>query len=76
MFTKTSEVWDENKRVSLVWSSTAILCLILCSLTGCGPSLKTVQRTSDQDKLSRIAIEAKDSNVRRAAVDRISDQSL
>ncbi len=47
---------------------------LLAMLVGCGQSVETVERTSDQTKLAAIALTAKDSHVRRAAVARLADQ--
>jgi hypothetical protein len=54
----------------------ASLCLVLLSLAGCEPEVKTVEKTSDQAKLSRIAVEAKDWGVREAAVRKLTDQGV
>ena len=50
-----------------------LLCLILA---GCQPSLKTVGRTDNQKKLARIALEAESGDVRKAAVERLANQTL
>jgi hypothetical protein len=51
-----------------------ILCVIFFVLVGCGPSLETVEHTSDQALLAKIALETKDADVRRAVVDKLIRQ--
>ena len=60
------------------------LCLAFQMLIGFGPLIriitepdsKTVEKTSDQAKLAKIALEAGDGSVREKAVEKINDQAL
>jgi len=52
------------------------LCVALFVLGGCGPSVETVQRMTDQRELAKIALEDKDGRVRRAAAEKLTDQAL
>jgi uncharacterized membrane protein (DUF106 family) len=45
-------------------------------MTGCEPSMTTVERTTDQNELAKIAEDAKDWHVRIAAVEKLTDQAL
>ena len=61
------------------WAShviAAALCAVQVVLIGCAPSLETVERTTDQATLAKIAVEADDSGVRFAAVEKLADQTL
>ncbi len=51
------------------------LCFMLLVMLGWGPSVEPVERTT-QTELAKIAVEAKDWDVRRAAVERLTDQAL
>jgi hypothetical protein len=69
----------DAKRWSRIQKGAAIaasLCIVLWGLVGCEPSVKTVARITDQAELARIALNAKDWHVRRAAVKNLTDQSL
>ncbi len=54
-----------------------IMCLLPLVLCGCDsdPTVATVEQTSDQAQLARIAVEAKDISVRRAAFGKLTDQN-
>jgi hypothetical protein len=52
------------QRIAVIVAS---VCLLLCALAGCEPDLKTVEKTTDQDKLARIAVKAELWGVRKAA---------
>ena len=54
----------------------ASLCLVLFGLAGCESDFKTVEKTTDQAKLSKMAVEAKDWGVREAAVRKLTDQGV
>jgi hypothetical protein len=54
----------------------ATLCFMLFILVSCKPSVNTVQQTTDQTKLAKIAVEAKDTDVRKAALNKLTDQAL
>ena len=53
-----------------------ILSVLLLILVGCDPSIETVKNTADQTKLAQIAVKAKDSYVRHAAVWKLTDQTV
>lgn len=59
-----------------VCACVAVAMLLCLALAGCQPSLKTVGRTDNQKKLARIALEADDEAVRKAAVERLTNQVL
>lgn len=52
------------------------VCFLLVSFAGCEPDLKTVEKTTDQAKLAKIAMNAEYPGVREAAVEKLADQSL
>ena len=72
-------MWKSEVR-TISFQRTAVvvtsLCLLLFGMTGCEPDVKTVEKTSDQAKLSKIAVEAKDWGVREAAVRKLTDQGV
>ena len=55
-------------------------CILLSVLVGCEPSVETVQRTTDQAKLARIAVNARHhygkESAGKAAVTNLTDQAL
>ena len=67
---------NRNKGIDRLRPTAPVWCVVLFVLVGCGPSEQTVERTTDQTKLAKIALEDKDAEVRRAAVAKLTDQAL
>jgi hypothetical protein len=65
-----------KKRIQRSFYFAVTLSVLLFILTGCAPTVKSVERTSDQNRLAKIAVEAKDGYVREAAVNKLTDQAL
>lgn len=50
------------------------ICILLCPLIGCEPSVESVNRTTDQSKLAEIASEAHHYDIRQAALTKLTNQ--
>lgn len=49
---------------------------LLIVLVGCGPSVETVERTTDQAKLANIAVNTVNCTICGAAIEKLTDQAL
>lgn len=62
-----------GKRFNGILSAVILLPLVLC---GCEPTVNTVKQTSDQAELAKIATQAKNWQVRLAAVEKLTGQDV
>ncbi len=71
----TEPIFYESRKQGINWTYAIAASLYVLIMVGCAPTLKTVARATDQTQLARIAVEAKDVNVREAAVEKLTDQT-
>ena len=74
--TKQDSDIRRKKRVESRHPNVGVLLVMLLVVIGCGPSVETVERTTDQSELAKIALEAKDKRVRLFAAAKLTDQTL
>lgn len=65
--------YKRNIIAILYLSNTFLLCLML---SGCEPSMDTVEKLDNQFKLAQILKKASDKNVRYAALEKLTDQNI
>ncbi len=77
MNTQHSNEGGRMKRNEATHVRAVALCIALFVPVGCGgfASLESVERTRDQTKLAKIAVEAWEPHVREAAVEKLNDQN-
>ncbi|GMQ79623.1 MAG: hypothetical protein BMS9Abin03_049 [Thermodesulfobacteriota bacterium] len=65
-----------KKRINGPFSIAATLCVVMFVSVGFGPSRESVERTTEQNKLAKVAVEDKDWRVRQATLEKLTDQAL